>query len=365
MHAWNDDRIFERTAIGLASLGHKVTYIAPCEKDISSNGVEIKAIPIRGRLGKHLISPLDAYRKMQAEQADIYHFFNPNMMLLMRRWARKGNRTVIDIHENYEVRVVNLFPRIFSKFLSGFYRILENYLCRSFSGVTVVTKSMAEKLSTSRTPILILDNVPYLKSLEDIELSDKRDIHPTIITSGTHSEARNCAQAIEALSIIMQKIPEVRMKFVGRFQPPEYERVLKEHAMNFGVESSVIFEGMLTWKDNFIRLSKAHIGCVFYNDNLNNRVTLPNRLYEYMYCGLPVLGEDFKEVRDVINSNNCGAVVNSRDPSDIANKAVALLSDENKYRTLSENARKAVFERHNFESALDGLEKFYLELLAC
>lgn len=45
MHDWNDDRIFERAAVGLASLGHHVTYIAPAEQDMESEGVFIKAIP--------------------------------------------------------------------------------------------------------------------------------------------------------------------------------------------------------------------------------------------------------------------------------------------------------------------------------
>jgi glycosyltransferase involved in cell wall biosynthesis len=360
MHDWNDDRIFERAAVGLASLGHHVTYVAPAEKDMVSEGVHIKAIPKRSRLKKHLIGPREAYREMTKVEADIYHFYNPNMMWVMRRWAKKGHAVFIDIHENYEARV-NAFPMPSAVRASAVkaYRKLENWLCRSYSGITVVTETMAKKLSSSNTPVLVVDNVPFLKRLEVVQLAEKKDDRPTIITSGSHSAARNCMNAVEALPEIVKQVPDVMMKFVGRFQPPEYEQALIQRAKELGVEKNFSTEGMLPWLENFKRISKAHIGCVFYNDNLNNRVTLPNRLYEYMYVGLAVLGENFPEVANVLQKSNCGATVDSQDPKDIAEKAVALIKDPAQLKVYTDNARKAVLQFHNFENALVRLEEFY------
>lgn len=80
MHDWNDDRIFERAAVGLASLGHEVTFVAPAEKDMVAEGVTIKAITRRSRLKKHLFGPGEAFKAMKRIKADIYHFYNPNMI---------------------------------------------------------------------------------------------------------------------------------------------------------------------------------------------------------------------------------------------------------------------------------------------
>lgn len=362
MHDWNDDRIFERAATGLASLGHKVTFIAPADKDMQVEGVIIKAIPKRSRLQKHLKGPKEAYQAMKQVDADLYHFYNPNMMTRMRTWAKKGHAVFIDIHENYEARV-HAFP------LPGWlkdkavqwYRNWENRMCRSYRGITVVTQSMAAKLSGSGTPVLVVDNVPYLKRLEAVKLAPHKDARPTIITSGTHSDARNCMKAVEALPMIAEQIPGVMMKFVGRFKPAAYEQELQQKARALGVEANFATEGMLPWLENFKRISSAHVGCVFYNDNLNNRVTLPNRLYEYMYVGLAVLGENFPEVRKVLENSDCGALVNSQDPRDIAEKAVRLLKDPEQLTIYTTNARRAVMEKYNFEEALSRLEKFYYD----
>ena len=360
MHDWNDDRIFERAATGLASLGHEVTFVAPAEKDMWAEGVFIKAIPKRSRFQKHLFGPAEAFRQMKKIEADIYHFYNPNMMWKMRGWAKKGHAVFIDIHENYEARIdASPLPSWLRKKTVGWYRRLENWFCSSYNGITVVTETMAKKLAAAGTPVLVVDNVPYLKRLAQVQLAEKKDERPTIITSGSHSAARNCMKAVEALPFIVKEIPNIKMKFVGRFQPAGYEQELIQKANKLGVSTNFETEGMMPWLNNFKRISTAHIGCVFYNDNLNNRVTLPNRLYEYMYVGLAVLGEDFPEVKNVLNKNNCGEVVNSQDPKDIAEKAIRLLKDPVKLNEYTKNARKAILENHNFENALMQLEDFY------
>lgn len=364
MHAWNDDRIFERAAWGLRKEGHEVTLIAPAESDIEVDGIKIKSIPIRSRLGKHFISPFEAYWKMKKINADVYHFFNPNMMWLMRRWAKKGKNVFIDIHENYEARVAALpIPTLMKPKFIRYYRYLENRLCNHFEGITVVTNSMKRKLESSLVPILVVDNVPFLKRLSKVELSDKKEQHPVIITSGTHSKERNCMEAVEALPIIAATIPNVEMKFVGRFQPAEYEQDLHDRARELGVSKNLTTEGMLPWKDNFSRISKAHIGCVFYNDNLNNRVTLPNRLYEYMFCNMAVLGEDFPEVKNVLEVSKAGLSVKSKSPEDIAQKALKLLGDESLLKNCMSNARRSVEKEYNFENALQKLISFYKKSL--
>lgn len=364
MHDWNDDRIFERAAWGLAQKGHEVTLIAPAERDFEVDGITVLSIRIRSRFQKHLKGPSDAFNRMKEVDADVYHFFNPNMMWVMRKWAKKGRLVFFDIHENYESRVDALpLPSFIRSFLVRRYRSIENRLCSSFAGLTVVTESMKQKVSSANVPTLIVGNVPFLKRLENVKLAEKKEDNPVIITSGTHSMARNCMSTVEALPLIEKEIPAIEMKFVGKFQPPSLEEALKKRAKELGVSDKLTTEGMLPWLENFKRVSKAHVGCVFYDDNLNNRVTLPNRLYEYMYCGLAVLGENFPEVKKVIEDADSGRVVNSSDPRDIAEKAIELLKNSAEISRCMQNAEKAIVNNHNFEKALEDLESFYSRAL--
>ena len=168
-------------------------------------------------------------------------------------------------------------------------------------------------------------------------------------------------KAVEALPNIIEKIPNVQMLFVVRFQPESFERKLHERANELGVSDHLKTEGMLPWLENFERISKAHIGCVFYEDNLNNRFTLPNRLYEYMYCGLAVIGEDFPEVKGKLEKSMSGVAVNSSDPLSIANGVISILMNQEHLNSFGKNAKLAVEELFNFENALVELNKFYYE----
>ncbi|MCC6256857.1 MAG: hypothetical protein IT254_00900, partial [Chitinophagaceae bacterium] len=58
-----------------------------------------------------------------------------------------------------------------------------------------------------------------------------------------------------------------------------------------------------------------------------------------------------------------GAVVNSQSPNDIAEKAISLLQSPQVLSKAMHNARQAVLNKYNFESALAELEKFFFNHL--
>ena len=46
-------------------------------------------------------------------------------------------------------------------------------------------------------------------------------------------------KAVEALPAIVKEVPNVKMKFVGRFQPPGYEQELINKAAELGVTEAL------------------------------------------------------------------------------------------------------------------------------
>jgi glycosyltransferase involved in cell wall biosynthesis len=121
---------------------------------------------------------------------------------------------------------------------------------------------------------------------------------------------------------------------------------------------------MLSYLENFNRVGKAHLGCVFYEDNENNRIGLPNRAFEYMFSGIAILGDDFQEIRRLIEETECGVIVRSEDPESLADSIEQIASRPEFLTSLGNNGRKAVLDHYNFEAALNKLELFYKEILA-
>jgi glycosyltransferase involved in cell wall biosynthesis len=52
--------------------------------------------------------------------------------------------------------------------------------------------------------------------------------------------------------------------------------------------------------------------------HLNYAYSLPNKLFDYIHAGLPVLVSDLPELRRVVETYNIGAVVSKVEPQEIA-----------------------------------------------
>lgn len=362
MHPFNDDRIFERACKGLNSIGDKVILIATHDGDIVIDGIGILGLKKRKGLSRRILSSFEAFRKARTVKADVFHFHDPDLIPWMLILSFLNRKVVYDVHENYESRAVKLPPLFLRKVYAKIYRKLENMLSSGFSGLTVVTPSMKNLFRGVNKPIEVTDNVVYVSRLKDVELPAEKNKKLTIYTSGTNSKYRNCLQTIDALPHILREVPDIRMMFAGRYYPEDYRSLLNKRAEDLGVSEYVSIEGMMSWEENFKRTAGAHIGCVFYEDNLNNRVTLPNRLYEYMFCGVAVLGEDFPEVRRVLEDSGAGLCVNSNSPESIAGKAIYMLKNPDVMIEMGRKGREAVLKKYNFENELMRLDQFYKKI---
>jgi glycosyltransferase involved in cell wall biosynthesis len=362
MHAWNDDRIFQRACIGIGNKGHDIVLIATEPPSNEEKGVQI--IPLKKRTGikRRIFSSFEAYKKAKKLDSDIYQFHDPDLLPWMWLLSRKGKRVIYDVHENYSERLQNSSLPAFIKVLALKTWIeFERFCVSRFSGVITTTNSMQQLFNGISTPKIAVSNTPYIKVLEGINLDTEKQPF-TIYTSGTHSNKRNCMQTVEALPLILKEIPQAQMIFVGRYSPASFEQELNDRAKELGVSDHLETYGMQPWKENFKRTAFMEVGCVFYADNPNNRVTIPNRLFEYMYAHVAVIGESFPEIKRVIEKAACGLTVNSADSSEIANGIIALFKDQKALKRKQKSARAAIESEFAFEIELEKMIDFYLKI---
>ena len=65
---------------------------------------------------------------------------------------------------------------------------------------------------------------------------------------------------------------------------------------------------------------------------LNYRYSLPNKLFQYMAAGIPVVASDFRQVRDVVEGSGAGVVVDTTRPEAIARAIGRILADPDRGR---------------------------------
>jgi glycosyltransferase involved in cell wall biosynthesis len=137
---------------------------------------------------------------------------------------------------------------------------------------------------------------------------------PTAVYVGGVTTARGLEQALAALP----QAPELHLRVVGPGRP-SYVAQLSALADGLGVADRVVFEGPVPPAQVPAAAATAHVGLALIQpDYLSYELTLPNKLFEYLAAGVPVLSSDLPAMRDVVESYGAGRVVAPRDVTAIA-----------------------------------------------
>lgn len=93
--------------------------------------------------------------------------------------------------------------------------------------------------------------------------------------------------------------------------------------------------------------------------SLSYRLALPNKLFQYMAAGIPVVASDFPDVRRVVEGSGAGVVVDPADPRALAAAIRQLIDNPALARSMGEAGRRAVSERFNWSTSAQELLRGY------
>jgi glycosyltransferase involved in cell wall biosynthesis len=124
---------------------------------------------------------------------------------------------------------------------------------------------------------------------------------------------------------------------------------------------NVKYHGLLQPQEAISLEGTSDVLIAFYNpDVLWNRVTLPNKLFEAMMCGIPIITNIAHEE---IEKTECGLIVDYGNTEEITNVLVKLHKNPQLCKKLCDNGRKAFLEKYNWSIMEQRLYGIYDNLL--
>lgn len=122
----------------------------------------------------------------------------------------------------------------------------------------------------------------------------------------------------------------------------------------------VPYDELLDWT------ASADIGLTVLppDHSLSIRKCLPNKLFEYLMAGLPVLSSELDAIAEVINTYDVGRVAPSLAPQDIGAAINEMLSDHEGLARMSSNALAAAKQEFYWEKESQKLLHLYEEILS-
>lgn len=106
-------------------------------------------------------------------------------------------------------------------------------------------------------------------------------------------------------------------------------------------------------------MGSARMGLVLFHPAPNHVEAQPNKLFEYMSAGLPVIASDFPLWRATVEDIGCGLLADPQNPEAIAAAIRYLLDHEDEAADMGRRGLQAVQERLNWDAEAEKLLAFY------
>jgi len=181
------------------------------------------------------------------------------------------------------------------------------------------------------------------------------------IFTGTHGVANGLDAVLDAAKVLKDKgVVNIKFLLVGN---GKLKLRLVARAKDLGLEN-VIFHDPISKSLLNALMQSADIGMqILANIPAFYYGTSPNKFFDYLSAGLPVLNNYPGWIADLISENKCGAVVPPEDPQAFATALENLLGHPDILNEMGRNARELAFRSFDrgilADKFVDHLEKAY------
>lgn len=294
-----------------------------------------------------------AYR----EDADVY---DPRdaYPLMVAHWAA-GLRRAKVVYDSDELNLDRNWAPSRNPVWRFFMKRYESHYARKSAAVITSDHGRADVLAERYgvEPVVLL-NVPEKLEAPDPDrefrsraIGDKRYL---LIYQGVLVPNRGLPEMIEA----MRHLPDCRLAIVGF---GHIEDQLKAQVREGSLEDSVVFFDAVPIEVLMRYTAAADVGVIpLVGSCLSYVLAAPNKLFEYMMAGIPVVATDLPDMAKVVREEHSGTLISDpTDPHSIAHAVRELLDGWESLEDIGARARAAALARYNWEAETFKLLEVY------
>ena len=229
-----------------------------------------------------------------------------------------GLRKITLLYDSHELftEVPELIER---KFIQGIWLAIERRLLPGLKHAVTVSPSIAEYYRHRYgVEFRVVRNLPVFREPDPTAVGREEKV---IIYQG----ALNVGRGIELMIKGMNFLEDVRLLVVGT---GDIENELRNMANTAGLSGRVQFTGRVHPEELSAITCRASLGLSLEEDRgLNYRFSLPNKIFDYIQCRIPVLCSDLPEMGTMVRQAGVGMVLEERTPEGFAAAVTRMIAD--------------------------------------
>jgi glycosyltransferase involved in cell wall biosynthesis len=260
-------------------------------------------------------------------KADVFHSNDLDTLLpncIIAKLKRK--KLVYDSHE-YFTEVPELQTHPTKKRIWSF---IESLCFRHANIIFTVNNSIADIYTKQyQKEVLVVRNFPYKRTVTQTytksDFSIREDVKLIILQGSGINIDRGAEEAVDA----MQYINGAVLVIAGG---GDVIPILRETVREKQLEDKVIFIPKLPYHTLIQLTSLADVGLSLDKDtNLNYRYSLPNKLFDYIQAGIPIIASPLPEIKRIIEEYEVGICIENHESDELVSKINFILYEKPKY----------------------------------
>jgi glycosyltransferase involved in cell wall biosynthesis len=336
----------------------KNTY---CIKSIDKCSVDIKILNVRAPFGKQsviLYIPMILYFplfwiwvliNLCIYKPKIVHACDLDTVLpgyIYRHIFRK--KLVFDVFDRYAMTFIPVrFKRLY-----GAVNLLEEFFGRKTDLLIAVGENILRTFKTKPKRFSIITNCA-----EDYNTNaDKREDEVlTLVYTGPIARGRG----LENIALAIKDLDSVEFCIYGPVIDDNFLTLILQ-------TSNVRYGGFLPNEDYYRTIIRADVMVALYGpegplQQTSYNITVHNKTFEAMMCGIPIITN---VSADLVKEINFGILVEYKDIAKIRLAITSLRDNHHFRRSLGENGRKAFLDKYNWQNVEKELYRVYADLLS-
>ncbi|HEX7071121.1 MAG TPA: glycosyltransferase family 4 protein, partial [Rhodothermales bacterium] len=159
---------------------------------------------------------------------------------------------------------------------------------------------------------------------------------PLVLYQGYLKPGRGCAPLLAAA----RRVDECAVVFLGE---GALKKELQRSVADYGLEARVRFVDMAQPDELLALTADADVGvCLIEPLTESLRLSLPNKLFEYLAAGVPVLASPLPEIERIVRGYDVGLTADPGDPVAVAEALQMMLSDGGARKRWSANCSRVM-----------------------
>ncbi len=359
----NDVRMWYRECKSLVREGFDVHMIVPWGISGMKEGACLHDIKLyKNRILRMLLLPLVVVFKALRTRASIYHFHDPELLIVgfLMRWIF-WRKVVFDMRESTARQIMGkeYLPKWSRVFISLCYRAVE-FACTKGLAIIVANDWSAKEHPGS----YLVRNFPEIDEqlMAGAAEMPERLRKPLLIYVGGVWESRGALIYVDLAQRLKMRGHRINLLIIGPYEG-DFGRRLRAKIRELELQDTVELRGLMDYREAMSLVSRATIGLSILQPIPNYTFCLSGKIIEYMMCGTPVLTSRFAPWQQYVEGERTGRMVDPGDMDEIVDVCEQMLTDQDALAEMGKRGMDAVRSKYNWSLESKELLRCYHDVL--